>query len=229
MATSATQPDQQPEQQMPDNPDQPQQQDEPHQPPLQDFVRCPYNMNHNVRFDRIQYHLMKCKKNYPDADFTICPFNASHHIPRINMDSHIKNCPNRPKRKEFSNQNFQDPNQDWYGKHIVFGSSLIPYEGDPDFPESFSENVKVNPSSSLSGLGRGSVNHSVKNVTSASSGETKLDNTKLERDFEASFKKQHYEKSFQNKEGSKLSARLVGLNRAQLIQIVQEKRINSSK
>ena len=276
------------------------------------FVRCPYNVNHNVSIYRIQYHLMKCKKNYPEADFAICPFSASHHIPRIDIDSHVKKCPNRQIREEFSNKDFQDPDQDLYARHIVYGSSLIPYEGDPDFPESFTKSDKTSPSSrvSISGLGRGCIlkrdkaeafilhhksrsefsceNSSLKKEACGSTGrcETKLDNTLLEGGFEAypnsfrtfpqnSKQKQDYNKYSKNKEeGSDLSSpptthstssnyatiseskqksttpaqssspnlvamkislcdlpssKLVGLGRSQLIQIAQEKRINSSK
>jgi hypothetical protein len=165
------------------------------------FVTCPYNEHHSVRLNRMQYHLTKCQKNYPDADFAICPFNARHHIPRINLESHIKECPHQPIIR-FSNRN---PHED--EKIIVYGSSFVPYECDPDFPESFSQNPmnhisKVNPR----GLGRGSLltsqDWSRKKVTF---GETKFE--------------------FQQ-EGS--SARLVGLGRAQLIRIYQENRKKSS-
>ena len=166
------------------------------------FVTCPYNEHHSVRLDRMQYHLMKCQKNYPDADFAICPFNATHHIPRINLESHIKECPHQPIVR-FSKQ---VPLED--EKHIVYGSSFIPYECDSDFPESFSQNPmnhisKVNPR----GLGRGSL------LTSQDWSRKKVT---------------FCETKFQQNQDEGSSARLVGLGRAQLIRMYQEKRKNSS-
>jgi hypothetical protein len=165
------------------------------------FVTCPYNEHHSVRLDRMQYHLMKCQKNYPDADFAICPFNATHHIPRINLESHIKECPHQPIVR-FSKQ---DPHED--EKHIVYGSSFIPYECDSDFPESFSQNpMKPISKVNLWGLGRVSL------LTSQDLSRKKV--TFGETKFEI------------QQEGS--SARLVGLGRAQLIRIYQENRKKSS-
>lgn len=55
---------------------------------------CPYDMTHRVCSSRFQYHLLKCRKNHPDAPIKICPFNATHHIPLDEYTAHIVNCPN---------------------------------------------------------------------------------------------------------------------------------------
>ena len=116
------------------------------------FVTCPYNEHHSVRLDRMQYHITKCQKNHPEADFAICPFNATHHIPRINLESHIKECRDKPIRRFSNREHYEDE------KPIVYGSSFVPYECDPDFPESFSENPMTPISRvKLWGLGRGSL------------------------------------------------------------------------
>ncbi len=47
-----------------------------------DLVTCPYNRCHQIRPDRIQYHLVKCSKQHPEADMVVCPYNASHHVKR---------------------------------------------------------------------------------------------------------------------------------------------------
>lgn len=45
--------------------------------------------------DRIQFHLVKCRRNHPDTDHVICPYNASHHIPKPEEQYHISSCPDR--------------------------------------------------------------------------------------------------------------------------------------
>ena len=166
------------------------------------FVTCPYNEHHSVRLDRMQYHITKCQKNHPEADFAICPFNATHHIPRINLESHIKECRDKPIRR-FSNREHHEDE-----KHIVYGSSVVPYECDPDFPESFSENPMTPISRvKLWGLGRGS----------------------LLTDQDLSRKKVTFcETKFQLNQDGGSSDRLVGLGRAQLIRMYQENRKKSS-
>jgi hypothetical protein len=158
------------------------------------FVTCPYNERHQVRFDRMQYHLVKCRRNYPDADFAICPYNASHHVPRINLESHLQKCPSQPVARCFN----QDPPED--EKYVVYGSSFVPYECDPDFPESFPE-FPLTPVSKVNlwGLGRGSLVTSTppRRKVTFSSTDAKCD---------------------ENQEGS---ARRVGLGRGQLIQLSQ--------
>jgi len=192
------------------------------------FVTCPYNERHQVRFDRMQYHLVKCRRNYPDADFAICPYNASHHVPRINLESHLQKCPSQPVAR-CSNQ---DPPED--EKYVVYGSSFVPYECDPDFPESFPE-VPLTPVSKVNlwGLGRGSLVTSTpprRKVTFSST------DAKCEENQDGSARRVGLgrgqlirlcqEKSQDdNKEGS---ARCVGLGRAQLIRLFQENRKKST-
>jgi hypothetical protein len=148
----------------------------------------------------MQYHITKCQKNHPEADFAICPFNATHHIPRINLESHIKECRDQPIRRFSNREHYEDE------KPIVYGSSFVPYECDPDFPESFSENPMTPISRvKLWGLGRGS----------------------LLTDKDLSRKKVTFRETiFQQNQDDGSSARLVGLGRAQLIRLYQEKRKN---
>lgn len=56
---------------------------------------CPYDKSHMVRRKRMQYHLMKCRKNHPGKDFATCPFNACHEMPRPELRYHIANCPDK--------------------------------------------------------------------------------------------------------------------------------------
>ncbi|XP_046377023.2 translation initiation factor IF-2-like isoform X1 [Haliotis rufescens] len=56
---------------------------------------CPYDKAHMVRRKRMQYHLMKCRKNHTAKDFATCPFNATHEMPRPELRFHIATCPNK--------------------------------------------------------------------------------------------------------------------------------------
>lgn len=56
---------------------------------------CPYNPSHLIRRNRLQCHLVKCKRNHPDAEMAICPFDATHVIAVPEYNFHIKVCPQR--------------------------------------------------------------------------------------------------------------------------------------
>lgn len=59
-------------------------------------VQCPYNAAHYIRKCRMDVHLKKCRKAYPEsANFGICDFNASHRIPLPELQYHHCNCPSR--------------------------------------------------------------------------------------------------------------------------------------
>lgn len=60
-----------------------------------DLISCPYNVSHQIRPERIQYHLMKCKEQHPEISLVICPFNAIHHIRKSEHVEHLQNCPDR--------------------------------------------------------------------------------------------------------------------------------------
>ena len=59
------------------------------------MIRCPYDPMHVMREDRLQYHLVKCRKQHPDKKFEICPYNVTHQLPQEQIENHIKNCSNR--------------------------------------------------------------------------------------------------------------------------------------
>ena len=58
-------------------------------------VTCPYNRAHQITLERIQYHLVKCRRNHPSTDHVICPYNATHHVLRPEEQYHISTCPDR--------------------------------------------------------------------------------------------------------------------------------------
>ncbi|XP_059835887.1 gametocyte-specific factor 1-like isoform X3 [Hypanus sabinus] len=60
----------------------------------EDLLQCPYDKSHHIRACRFPYHLVKCRKNFPDIARKLesCPFNARHCIPKAEMMHHIMNC-----------------------------------------------------------------------------------------------------------------------------------------
>lgn len=64
-------------------------------PDPEEMVLCPYNKVHMIRAKRLQYHLMKCRKNYIGSDFATCPFNARHEMPKPELRYHLANCPDK--------------------------------------------------------------------------------------------------------------------------------------
>lgn len=61
----------------------------------EEMVTCPYNSSHRIRKYRMQIHLVKCKKNYPDSDLVPCDFNATHIVHKLELDRHYEQCEDR--------------------------------------------------------------------------------------------------------------------------------------
>ncbi|XP_055998471.1 uncharacterized protein LOC125683191 isoform X1 [Ostrea edulis] len=64
-------------------------------PDPEELTPCPYDKVHMIRAKRMQYHLMKCRKNYAGRDFATCPFNARHEMPKPELRYHLANCPDK--------------------------------------------------------------------------------------------------------------------------------------
>uniref|UniRef100_A0A182KB59 CHHC U11-48K-type domain-containing protein n=1 Tax=Anopheles christyi TaxID=43041 RepID=A0A182KB59_9DIPT len=64
-------------------------------------VVCPYNSAHQIIAERMQKHLVKCRRQYPNAKMAACPFNNAHHVPEQELNLHTKNCPNRDEMESF--------------------------------------------------------------------------------------------------------------------------------
>ncbi|XP_063878553.1 uncharacterized protein LOC135110296 [Scylla paramamosain] len=56
---------------------------------------CPYNNSHQILPHRMAKHIIKCKKNYPNADMKVCLFNAVHVVPTHQYQAHLLECENR--------------------------------------------------------------------------------------------------------------------------------------
>ncbi|XP_067660952.1 protein D7-like isoform X2 [Haliotis asinina] len=64
-------------------------------PDPEELLECPYDKVHMVRAKRFQYHLMKCRKNWPGSEFSVCPFNAKHEMPKPELRYHMATCSDR--------------------------------------------------------------------------------------------------------------------------------------
>ncbi|XP_074782965.1 gametocyte-specific factor 1-like isoform X1 [Athene noctua] len=58
------------------------------------LIPCPYNKHHQIRACRFPYHLVKCKKSYPEVakKLATCPFNARHLVPQADLSDHVLKC-----------------------------------------------------------------------------------------------------------------------------------------
>lgn len=60
-----------------------------------DLVECPLNSNHKLRRHRLPYHLLKCKKDFPNKKQ--CPYGHYYYFDEHEMANHLQTCPHRPK------------------------------------------------------------------------------------------------------------------------------------
>uniref|UniRef100_A0A1B6GSR0 CHHC U11-48K-type domain-containing protein n=1 Tax=Cuerna arida TaxID=1464854 RepID=A0A1B6GSR0_9HEMI len=54
------------------------------------MVICPYDKAHEIRLGRMQFHLDKCRKNFPNTEMIRCPFNSIHLIPKVEQEFHTQ-------------------------------------------------------------------------------------------------------------------------------------------
>ncbi|XP_076166949.1 uncharacterized protein LOC143146523 [Ptiloglossa arizonensis] len=62
---------------------------------LDPVVICPYDKNHLIARSRIQKHIVKCEKQYPEHYKVLCPYNATHRLFKHELEEHIITCPAR--------------------------------------------------------------------------------------------------------------------------------------
>uniref|UniRef100_A0A182QFD0 CHHC U11-48K-type domain-containing protein n=1 Tax=Anopheles farauti TaxID=69004 RepID=A0A182QFD0_9DIPT len=58
-------------------------------------LECPYNKSHLIATERMQKHLIRCRRQYPNAKIVECRFNTAHHVPEQELSLHLKQCPFR--------------------------------------------------------------------------------------------------------------------------------------
>ncbi|NXH17251.1 GTSF1 factor, partial [Bucco capensis] len=73
------------------------------------ILQCPFDKHHQIKASRFPYHLVKCRKAYPELakQLATCPFNARHLVPHAALSQHLLECDDR----EFAE------------RHVVFEAS----------------------------------------------------------------------------------------------------------
>nr|XP_031831503.1 uncharacterized protein LOC116426551 isoform X1 [Nomia melanderi] len=56
------------------------------------YTICPFDKYHRIIDGRLQKHIFKCSKNYPNQRAT-CPFNANHRLKPEEYEHHLSVCP----------------------------------------------------------------------------------------------------------------------------------------
>ena len=62
---------------------------------LDPVVICPYNEKHLIFKSRLQKHIVKCEKKYPEHYKVMCPYNATHRLFKSQLEEHVITCPTR--------------------------------------------------------------------------------------------------------------------------------------
>ena len=58
-------------------------------------LTCPYDRNHQILPERMQRHLVLCRRQHPNMNLKICKFNSSHHIAPDKWEHHLTVCRDR--------------------------------------------------------------------------------------------------------------------------------------
>lgn len=61
---------------------------------LDPIVKCPYD-NHFIVKSRLQKHIVKCERRFPEHYKIMCPYNANHRLFKKELATHIITCPER--------------------------------------------------------------------------------------------------------------------------------------
>lgn len=64
-----------------------------------EYVKCPYFPEHELRRSRMPYHLLKCQSNPNAPKLAVCPYNYLHRFKMEKMREHVILCENKPPRR----------------------------------------------------------------------------------------------------------------------------------
>ena len=51
-----------------------------------EIITCPYNKAHSILWSRMQFHLTKCRVQYPNAEKAVCAFNTTHIVNKVELE-----------------------------------------------------------------------------------------------------------------------------------------------
>lgn len=69
-----------------------------------DLLICPYNKSHEIQPHKMQAHLIKCRKQYPNVKLNQCPFNSNHLLRKEDFQHHKETCADREAFNQLVNQ-----------------------------------------------------------------------------------------------------------------------------
>lgn len=109
-------------------------------------VICPYDANHKISRARLQRHLVKCERNFPEGYMEICPYNATHRFFKAEMKDHILSC---PMKRFLEPSQFQNPTVRSNGcvslRQVSECTSMIDFSEDWSDDESDTQSKKREP------------------------------------------------------------------------------------
>ncbi|XP_052086329.1 gametocyte-specific factor 1 homolog isoform X2 [Mytilus californianus] len=109
------------------------------------IIVCPLDKNHEMPAKRLQYHLIKCRRNFTGIEFATCPFNARHVMPKRDIRYHIANCPDKAMLEPILSYELSKNHEG--GKHFKGCTDLPKYEDQsrPRSAENWDEEIPDNP------------------------------------------------------------------------------------
>lgn len=57
-----------------------------------DYATCPYDTTHRILWQRMPFHLIKCRKQHLLSPLQTCPFDTKHLVPQQEMPFHLSMC-----------------------------------------------------------------------------------------------------------------------------------------
>uniref|UniRef100_A0A1B0G8S2 CHHC U11-48K-type domain-containing protein n=1 Tax=Glossina morsitans morsitans TaxID=37546 RepID=A0A1B0G8S2_GLOMM len=75
---------------------------------MSNLLQCPYEKSHQILESRMQFHLIRCQRNHPNAPKGVCPFNVTDVFNDAELEFHLKTTTSPPKPKYESTENWDD-------------------------------------------------------------------------------------------------------------------------
>lgn len=97
-----------------------------------DIVQCPLDPNHKLRRHRLPYHLLKCKKKFPNK--VQCPYGHYYYLEKHEMASHLQACSYKPRSVQAEEmQPYKVQAQRARNKNIVYNYDVDNYTIDEPY------------------------------------------------------------------------------------------------